>query len=187
MIIDPTDFNDRPYKIPNQEEARDLSSLLAEWEESLADGTIRDECCTLLGVELWEAFIAGLQTSGDIEERWLRLRDGAEYDYAGKAYKYRGWTDMVRPGVYAKWIPTTTWKLTNIGWVENSAPDKSKLVEDPYPFIVENWNKFAKAVGYRAECGYNYINSFYGFMKANEDDYPDWIFKCPTFKNRHDF
>jgi hypothetical protein len=186
MIIDATDFIQRPYKVPNQPEARDFVSIIESLEKTLADGTILDECCSLLGVDLWSAFEAGLASSGTVEQHWLDLKNGSDYQYAGKTYKYSGWVNMIRPGIFAKWIPETTFKLTNIGFVENSAPDKSKLMDDNYPFIVKHWNEFARAVGYQPECGYNYKNSFYGFMKANESNYPEWVFKCPTFKNRHD-
>ncbi len=187
MIIDSTDFTDRPYKVPNQEEARDFIGFIEDIEERLAMGTLVDECVTLLGVDLWTDFLAGLESSGTIEDRWLKLRDGATYTYNGKTYKYNGWVDMVRPGIYSKWLPLTSDKLTNIGFVKNNAPQQSKLTEDYYPSVVQYWNELAKKVGHNAGYGYNYINSFYGFMKANEADYENWVFRCPTYKNRHDF
>lgn len=185
MIIDPTDFVDRPYKVPNQEEARDFSALLEQWEEDIACG-MPDNGCQLLGVELWEEFTDALSGSGTIADKWLHLRDGATYTHDGKQYRYKGWVDMIRPALYSLWIPTTTWKLTNIGYVENSAPQQSKLIEDPYPFIVENWNKFVEKVGCWGELRYFGRSSFYGFMQANKADYPTWNFCAPHLKNRHD-
>lgn len=187
MIIDPTDFTDRPYKVPNQEESRDFSSFIEDIEERLAMGTLQDECVQLLGIDLWSDFLAGLESSGTIEDRWLKLRDGADYEYSGATYRYNGWVDMIRPGIFSQWIPMTTDKLTNIGFIKNNAPQQSKLTEDNYPSIVQFWNELARKVGYQPNCGYNYKNSFYGFMKANESDYDNWVFKCPQFKNRHDF
>ena len=185
MIIDPTDFVDRPYKVPNQQESGDFTSFIGEKETKLAEEY-------LLGVELWAAFQAGLDTSGTIEQRWLNLRDGATYVRNNKTYRYKGWVDTIRPGIYSLWQPVGTWKFTNVGWVENkanSAPqagNQTQFIEDQYVFHVQYWNDFAKKVGYDPHCAYNCINTLYGFLKANESDYDDWVFKCPTFKNRHD-
>lgn len=186
MIIAKTDFVDRPFKIPNQNEAQDLESFIEDIEERIAMGTL-DECITLLGVELWREFESAVNTSGTIEAKWLALRDGADYVYNGVTYRYNGWVDMIRPLIYSRWLPATTDKVTNIGMIKNSAPQQSKLTDDYYPSVVSNWNETAKKVGCQPNCGYNYKNSFYGFMKANESDYDNWVFKCPQFKNRHDF
>jgi hypothetical protein len=186
MIIDPTDFNDRPYKVPNQEESRDFISFIDLTEEQLATGSNPDLGCSLLGQELWDEFKLALESSGPLEEKWEKLRDGEIYEYQNKQYHYKGWVDMIRPGIFSEWIPNLTYKLTNIGYVENSAPQVSKLIEDQYPFQVQHWNKFVSKVGYSYPYGYNYKNSFYGFMKVNIADYPSWVFKCPRYKNRFD-
>lgn len=178
MIIDPTDFNNRPYKVPNQEESRDFIAFIEETEEWLA-------IKYLLGKDLWEAFVAGLASSGSVEARWTDLKDGAVYTYNDKTYEYKGWIDMVRPAILSEWIPNLAYKLTNIGYVVNDAPQQSKLLEEQEPFVVTHWNTFVTKVGYQPEFGYNCKDSFYGFMKANESDYEDWIFKCPRYKNRH--
>ena len=178
MIIDPTDFDVKPYLIPNQEENRDF----LEWLEAKEDELAR----MILGNELWEEFDATVNGSGTIDEIYEALRDGATYDYNGRNYRYAGWVDMIRPGIFSEWLPETTYKLTNIGYVENNAADKSKLIEDQYQFQVHHWNKFVSKVGYQYPYGYNCRDSFYGFMKANEENYPDWVFKCPRYKNRYD-
>lgn len=186
MIIDPTDFTDRPYKVPNQDESRDFINFIEEKEIELATGTLEEEVCNLLGQQLWDEFKEALESSGPLDEKWEKLRDGEIYEYSNKQYHYRGWVDLIRPAIFALWLPISTYKLTNIGFVENSAPEKSKLIEDQYPFQVKYWNKFVSKVGYQHPYGYNYKNSFYGFMKANTEDYPSWAFKCPRYKNRYD-
>ena len=178
MIIDPTDFNDRPYKVPNQEESRDFISFIEEKEEELG--------IMILGQELWDEFTEALASSGPLDTIWEELRDGGLYDYQNKQYNYAGWVDMVRPGIFAEWLPQTTWKLTNVGYIENSTPDKATLVDNQYDFHVHHWNKFVSKVGYSYPYGYNCKNSFYGFMTAHADDYPTWDFRCPRYKNRYD-
>lgn len=178
MIIDPIDFDDKPYKVPNQEENRDFVSFIESKEEELA--------VMILGQELWDEFKEALESSGVIDPIWDTLKEGDYYDHQDKQYHYKGWVDMIRPGIFSEWLPQTTYKLTNIGYVENNAPDKATLMEDQYAFQVHHWNNFVSKVGYSYPYGYNYKNSFYGFMKANSEDYPSWHFKCPRYKNRYD-
>lgn len=185
MIITAADFEDRPYKIPNQEESGDLEGFIDTTEEDIA-------VKHLLGLDLWEEFSDAAQSSGSIDAKWLALRDGATYEYLGVNYFYKGWIDLIRPGIYSLWQPEGTWKFTNVGWVENranSAPqggNQSQLIEDQYVFHVKYWNTFVEKVGYTVSNCYNYKSSFYGFMKANESDYDGWVFNTPLFKNRYD-
>lgn len=185
MIIDVSDFDNRPYKVPNQPESPDFEAFIEQAEEELA-------IKYLLGVELWEEFQTALESSGPLDAKWSALKDGATYVNGGVTYKYKGWVDMVRPAIYSQWHPEGTWKFTNVGWVENnanSAPqagNQSKLIDDPYPFMVKYWNEFITKVGFEVSYGYNCKHSFYGFMKANESDYDNWVFNWPHFKNRHD-
>jgi hypothetical protein len=55
-----------------------------------------------------------------------------------------------------------------------------QIIDDPEPFVVTAWNDYVSKVG---GC-YNQENTFYGFMTANKDDYPDWRFTIPQYKNR---
>jgi hypothetical protein len=173
MLISPTDFLDRPYKVPNQEESRDFISFIEEKEEELGR--------MLLGNELFESFRDALESSA-IDDIYIAIRDGENYTYSDNIYQYKGWVDMLRPAIFSQWLPNLTYKLTNIGYVTNDAPQQSSLIDDQYDFQVINWNKFVNKVGY----GYTCKNSFYGFMKANEEDYPTWVFTCPRYINRYD-
>lgn len=178
MIIDPTDFTERPYKVPNQEESRDFIAFIEAKEEELGR--------MILGHELFEEFRDALEDSGTLDPIYEALRDGASYTYNNKTYRYTGWVDMVRPGIFSRWLPNGTFKLTNVGYVQNDAPDKSSLLDDQYDFQVAHWNEFVRKVGGSRLYRYNCIDSFYGFMKANEDSYPTWVFTCPKPINRYD-
>jgi len=179
MIIDVSDFRKRPYKIPNQEESQDFQEFVEAKEIELATKY-------LLGWELWEEFAAALEASGALDAKWEALRDGGTYEYSGVEYKFGGWVDLVRPGIYSEWLPNISDKLTNIGVINNSAPQQSKFIEDQYPFQVGTWNKFVSKVGFHTAYGYNCKDTFYGFMLANEADYENWEFRCPPLKNRFD-
>lgn len=179
MIIDVTDFLKRPYKIPNQEESRDFAEFVEAKEIELATKY-------LLGWDLWNEFNDAINASGDPDQKWIDLRDGAEYTYNDKTYKYLGWVDLIKPGIYSEWLPLMTDKLTNVGMINNATPQQAKFIEDQYPFQVGTWNNFAAKVGFYRRYGYNCVNSFHGFMKANEDTFTNWEFICPPVKNRFD-
>lgn len=172
MIIDVTDFTNRPTKVPNQEESRDFSSFIGNAEKELA-------VKYLLGYSVWTEFLAATEGSGTLQEPWASLKNGADYTHYGKTYRYEGWVDMIKPAIWSMWVPRGSYKFTNVGHVENMPTDKSTLIDNEQ-FIVEQWNSFASKVGI---C-YNRINSFYGFMKANESDFDDWCLNLPGTRNR---
>lgn len=176
MIISFSDFQDRPYRIPNKNESKDFTTILAEEEERLA-------ISFLLGQELWDLVNSG--STGETDP-YSKIISGDDYTYNSKTYHYKGWVDLVRPALFAHWIPLTTDKLTNVGFVVNYAQEKSSNMEDPYPYVVKHWNEFVLKVGRTPGYGYNYRGSFYGYMNANRTLFPEWLFRCPNFKNRHD-
>lgn len=177
MIIDPKDFIKRVYKIPNQQESRDLVNFLEACE--------REEAIRILGSTLWELFDESVNSSTE-DPIYQAIMNGADYTVNGKTYHYDGWVDLLQPAIYSMWIPTTTDKMTNIGFVSNNTPKEAKVLEDPELFSMDYWNKYVAKVGY-THCGYNYKGTFYGFMKANSENYPDWRFNCPKPRNRWGF
>jgi len=174
MLISPTDFLDRPYKVPNQEESRDFITFIEEKEEELGR--------MILGNELFELFQEALSGSGTLDDIWIALRDGANYPYGNEVYEYKGWVDMLRPGIYSEWIPNSIYKLTNVGYIINDAPQQSSVMDEQYEFQITAWNNFVRKAGFNYGCN----DSFYGFMTVNTESYPTWVYTCPRYKNRFD-
>ncbi len=174
MILELTDFIDREYKIPNQNESRDLEAFIEKHEIEILK--------EILGYELFAEFETALNDSGELDQKWVDLKDGAEYTYATKTYKWLGLVDLLKPAVYSRWINYGTYKFTNVGFIQNNAQQQSATLEDMEPFIVRAWNEFVLKVGHNCEQRYG---TFYGFMKVNESDYTGWTFKKQNFKNRH--
>lgn len=178
MIIDVTDFLERPYKIPNQDESKDFNSFLSSAEE--------DILISLLGYELYAAFLEGLDSSGDIAEIWTALRDGAEYEFVGKTYKYNGLKDLLKPELYSFWMTAGQYKFTNTGWLVNRPAlgrDGGQVSDtiDADEFRIQYHNEFVRKVGING----NLANTFYGFMVANEENYENWEFTQPLLTNRY--
>lgn len=175
-FLQPSDFDNRPYRIPNQQESTDLEAFIQQAEKDLL--------ICLLGYALYTEFSANVDTSG-AESRWVNLRDGAEYVYDNKTYKYNGIVLMLKPAVYSLWIDPGTYKFTNVGYVQNNAPKESRTMgEEQEPFRVNAWNNYIK----QAYDNGNRKNTWYGYMKANESDYPTWEFdkqaECVEYQNR---
>ncbi len=94
-VIAVEDFNDRPYKVPNQKESVEFKDFIEKAEEDLL--------INLLGYSLYKEFIAGLAT-GPVLQKWTDLKDGAEYTYSEKLYKYNGLIDFLKPAIYSLWM-----------------------------------------------------------------------------------
>lgn len=172
MFLSSSDFINRPYRVINQEESRDFQAFIEKQEVKLL--------IDLLGYSLWAEMEEDLKSSNP-SEIFTALKNGAEYTFNGKTYKYNGLVDLLIPAVFSRWIDQNNYKLTAAGFVQTSPSQENLTVVDPEPFIVAAWNDYVSKVG---EC-YNQKNTLYGFMKANEDEFPNWEFTLPTLKNRY--
>ena len=170
MIIATTDFLERPYKVPNQNESPDFENFLAMAEQKIL--------INLFGYAFYKELTDAIEDSGVLDPIYQELLDGAEYVYSGITYKYNGLVDLLKPAIYAEWINQGSYKFTNIGWVQNSAQEKAVTI-DSEQFRVQYVNEFAEKVGHGIM-----VNTLWGFLNVNNDDYPDLVFKAPKTANR---
>lgn len=171
MLLSTTDFEDRPYKVPNQEESADFEAFIEQAE--------KDVLIELLGYEFYTLMIDEYETSGAIDPIYEDLVEGAEYDYDGITYKWNGMIHLLQPIVYAKWMDAGSYKFTNIGWIQNSAQQNSVSL-DSEQFKAQYLNEFAKKAGINRDM----YNTLYGFMEVNSDDYPLAVWTDPKTFNR---
>ena len=158
LIVQLTDFEQRPYRIPNQTESKDLYAFIEVAEEKI----LRE----LFGHDMYEELED--QLSGTPGAVWVALRDGAEYAYNSQNYKYGGLKAILVPRIYSEWITETRDKYTDVGVVYNTSDNNERV--SPARRIVEAYNAYARLVGdYWNQC-----NTLYGYMEANEADFPDW-------------
>jgi hypothetical protein len=166
-LIQATDFDSLPYKIPNQSEFPSFVAFIEAKEEEILK--------QLLGYDLYTEFMAEVETSGVPDQKWLDLRDGSTYVLLGKKYEYKGLIDLLKPAIYSQWISVIQRKLTSVGVVVNDGQQNTTQVNPSYE-IVTNWNLYVRKVT-------GVINSFYGWMKDNEDDFPTWEYTSPNYIN----
>ena len=157
LFIAKTDFVNVPYKIPNQNEETSLDAYLESKERQLL--------YDLLGYEFAQALIDVFEGSGTPDQKWIDLRDGAEYTYNNKTYKWFGLNNLLIPAVYAEWLGDTFDKATNIGIGLNQK--ENFTVISPATRIGRAWNIYSETCGSHS---WQY-NSLFGYLEANSADF----------------
>jgi hypothetical protein len=173
MFLTTADFNDVDYNIPHSSDSPNrVQDFINRREEEILT--------ELLGPVLYLEFAFGLFVDPlaiplvpideeDILDKWKNLRDGAEYQYTAKDYKYTGVEKFLKPYIYSEWISRTYKKVTTQGVTK--AKVQNAEVVDPGPVIVKAYNEFASLVGHY----YARKNTLYGFLKVNKEvDYATW-------------
>lgn len=164
MFLEPVDFEDEPYVIPNQVESRDLQNYIDKKEAYYLK--------RIMGVSFYNDFIEGLETSGTIEDKWLALRDGGEYESGNVTYQYGGIKELLRPAIYSDWLTDNYRKWSNGGMIVNDGQNNTTAV-NPIDEIVGAWNDFVGMLGLTCYHWSN-RNSFIGFMSDHASDYEGW-------------
>jgi hypothetical protein len=164
MILEGSDFLNRPYRIPNQFESKDFSSWL--------QGEERTICNSILGVELTSELFEALNSSS-METRFDNLINGNGL--------FLGLKNVLKPSVYYSWLDVDKFKLTATGIITNDKPANSTAVPNNFEFQVKAWNEFVKLVGH-VGCKDN--STMWYYMNSNKVDFPTWKFTPQKLKNR---
>jgi len=171
MLLKTSHFTTRPYRVNHVESNPDFIAFLETAE--------REILTSILGHQLWAAVTA----TGTLSAPLTSLRDGTEYEFNEITYKYYGLVDLLVPGALSEWVEAKNWTLTEMGYVEKAPLENNTLI-DPAGHTATLWNDYVKKVG---DC-YAQVNkgmgTLYGFLKANEEDYPTWEFNLPEKENR---
>lgn len=161
-FITPDNFNQTPYNVPADQVNTDSF-------QAYMDSKVEMILKKILGVKLYGQFIKALEDDYPAE-KWVSLRDGAEYECHGVTYEWEGLEKLLIPFIYAHWLRDTFDNHASTG-ISVSKVENAEMIS-PALRIVQAHNDFWKRQG---NCN-NQENSLYGFMIANEADYPDWDF-----------
>lgn len=174
MFVTASDFNLQPYNIPNLDGSNNFEQFVEDYEELILK--------RMLGIELYNEFMEALEEDYP-DQKWVDLRDGTTYQIDDRTYEWVGL--MTRKGalvpyLYAMWTSFGYQEYTGNGVytfpkVENSEPLGPIGSTSAYA-------RFLIMVGYKC----NRINSLYGFLKANESDYPSLLWTDPGSYNAFD-
>jgi hypothetical protein len=101
MFLVAEDFDDYPYTLPNLERVENSFQDFVDFEE---ENALRK----VLGNFLYEEFVAAIAAVTEdppvpLSERWVKLKDGTDYLYLTKSYKWVGVKKLLKPYIYAKW------------------------------------------------------------------------------------
>jgi hypothetical protein len=106
-------------------------------------------------------------TLAESENKWLKLKYGADYEYTDEVYEWAGFNKMLIPYVYAMWLKDQYDAHTSNGIV---VPDvENGMVISPSRRIAAGYNKFSDYAG----KDYCQENSLYGYLVANVADFPE--------------
>lgn len=166
--IDYTYFQKRLTAIPNLGQANikaQLNNYLDIYDEEYR--------VKVLGQQLNDEYIAGLevQPPEDIEQRWLDLRDGAEFQYGGITYKWKGFLRATKASPIANYVMWHIVRdgndlLTGIGVVKSES--ENSVAYSPMHRMVNIWNQMVDD---------NRMLAL--FIYANRSDYPNYkLFQC---------
>lgn len=178
-----------------------LDNFIKKWERKLL-------VCAL-GYDLYSAFIEGLD-AGTIEQKWIDLRDGKEYEIEGKKVYFNGISapndkcnSVIAQFIYYQWKRHYATNTTNTGEVSPDEENSSrKNGVDKMVFV---WNELFLPY-YQGDrsgnhcgceistCCHSYTDvgcgerSLYDFISdqnnIDSETYPNWNFRWYETLNR---
>lgn len=177
-----------------------LGELPDDWD---ADITYTVGQQVAYGVDLWDSIANG--NTGNIPSEganwtlagannvWLLLKNGDEYTYMGKHYKWIGMNKMLKPYIWFMWESFIAKRSTSTGRKEAKA--ENSTVVSASPAMCGAFNMFAAYAGARREkrnslYGYLISKSESGVFDGSFDDtfnslatYLNFVFQDPGYTN----
>lgn len=116
----------------------------------------------VLGYNLWKAFSEGIDGSGEIEQRFIDLLEGKEFEYSGKTYKWVGFeTKPIQNYVYYHFLDNAAYDTVQVG--HSVGKLDNAIAVAPEVKAINAWNEMVLE---------NHI--LYKFLQANKTTYPEW-------------
>lgn len=169
-----------------------LEALPDEWDENLEtvinqEYVYQNSIWKALTVSTGETPVAGADWElVEANNKWLKLKNGAEYEYQDKTWKWEGVLDLLIPYVYSAYVRDNADSFTGNGMVV-AANENSEFVTNAVR-VTNSFNDFASKVGVVDDYCVSHRDSLYGFLySAEEGTYEDWTFKNPGLLNTFNF
>lgn len=153
----PEDFDGPDFQIPNLNNEDGFLPYVERQE--------RKFLVQIMGRNLTEAFYDGLEAG--VEQRWQDLKDGKEYTYNGKNYKWEGMKKLFVPYIYQSWVGKTYNNLTGSGVVIPKIENGEQI--SPASRMIEAYNEASDLVG--SEC--DLCDTLYGYLYTSEALFTD--------------
>lgn len=170
MIIDYTYFVNR-LNLPqtgNTDGRNEVNAFIDQYEPEYL------QC--VLGLDLWQAFINGIEGSGLPEQRWLDLLEGKDFTQNGCLYHWNGFAPLTSGSNLTKLSPIANYvfyqfvderviDFTLVGNVKSTT--ENNRIADEVPRLVYTWNRMV-----------DMNRLLYNFLKVNKAVYPEWKASC---------
>lgn len=164
MIIDSTYFVNR-LNLPQTGNSAGLAEV-----QDFIDQYEPEYLQCVLGYDLWQAFIAGIEGSGLPEQRWTDLLEGKEFTKHNIVYKWNGFApeNKISPianYVFYQFVDEREQDFTLVGNVKSTT--ENNRVVNATPRLVYTWNRMVDA-----------NRLLYNFLQVNKTTYPEWKSHC---------
>lgn len=100
--------------------------------------------------------------------KWLRLKKGDTYTYAGREQTWRGFPEALKPYVHSEWLRDSFSPTAALGSVVPQA--ENSLVINPGHVIARHYNKYAEIVRGTFEL---YVDAYIADL-ANDSYWSNW-------------
>ncbi len=110
-----------------------------------------------------------------VEDKWVKVFNGAEYEVCGRLYKWGGIKGMLIPYLYSLRLIQQFDAHMSAGIQEANVENATKA--SIVPRIARASSAAFKAYGY----GGQRENSLLGFIQANGETYPDFVYNCKLY------
>jgi hypothetical protein len=169
LIIDYTYFTNR-LNLPqtgNTPGREDVEAYIDQYEPEYL------KC--VLGLDLWQAFNAGIEGSGPpSEQRFIDLLEGKDFTKDGCGYHWNGFkplTGKISPianYVFYQYVDERVIDFTLVGNVKSTT--ENNRIADETPRLVYTWNRMV-----------DLNRALYNFLQANKTVYPEWKSFCKCY------
>lgn len=183
MFTTDADYDAMPYNIPSDtvDAPEALNTFITRTEQEilrkLLGSVLYNEFITAIVIDI-DADPLVMKDDADIEQKWLDLRDGADYIINEdtddeETFRYDGIKNFMIPYVFSEWLGANHDHLTAMG--NSLASVENAQMISPAKRMVKAYSVF---YGYVGNCTKN-ENTLWGFLDVNDDIYLNWKFKDP--------
>lgn len=164
-----------------------LAALPAEWSAA-TDYAV--DALVVLGDDIWKSLQnpnlnqpvaeGAYWTLEEEANKWLLLKNGGQYYTVTNSQITKRWDGMkklLKPLIYSDWLAFGYTESTGNGEVKSKV--ENGTVVSPKRKVVSAFNDYSKMAG----NGKSKSNTLYGFLIANSDLYPDFVFGDPGRMN----
>ncbi len=165
-FVQVTDFDNKPYNLPNIAEDDSFQSFVDRGEEKILR--------RIVGHTMYDLIMQAVEYPG-AEPKYDDFINGVYYNLPGSTIKrqWKGVRKMLIPYIYCIWTQAT-FDNHGLNGVEVAKVENANLI-GPNDRMVRSYNDFADMVGSR-KTHTGKIDSMYGFLYSRAAEFTDYVY-----------